>query len=75
MAELRTDWLTGRTVILAENRAVRPNEFAAAAESVCCLDPPPDALPVLSRAGIAHAAGRLHEDRRRWPLAGPRRAQ
>jgi UDPglucose--hexose-1-phosphate uridylyltransferase len=30
VAELRTDWLTGRTVILAENRALRPNEFAAA---------------------------------------------
>jgi UDPglucose--hexose-1-phosphate uridylyltransferase len=27
--EIRTDWLTGRTVILAENRALRPNEFAA----------------------------------------------
>lgn len=30
MSELRTDWLTGRTVILAEHRAERPNEFAAA---------------------------------------------
>jgi UDPglucose--hexose-1-phosphate uridylyltransferase len=27
--EIRTDWLTGRTVILAENRALRPNDFAA----------------------------------------------
>lgn len=27
MPELRTDWLTGRTVIIAENRAQRPNEF------------------------------------------------
>jgi UDPglucose--hexose-1-phosphate uridylyltransferase len=26
--EIRTDWLTGRTVILAEDRAKRPNEFA-----------------------------------------------
>lgn len=26
--ELRTDWLTGRTVVVAENRALRPNEFA-----------------------------------------------
>jgi len=27
MPQLRTDWLTGRTVIIAENRANRPNEF------------------------------------------------
>jgi UDPglucose--hexose-1-phosphate uridylyltransferase len=27
--QLRTDWLTGRTVIFAEHRADRPNEFAA----------------------------------------------
>jgi UDPglucose--hexose-1-phosphate uridylyltransferase len=31
--ELRTDWLTGRTVILAEHRANRPNEFDVAAGS------------------------------------------
>jgi UDPglucose--hexose-1-phosphate uridylyltransferase len=30
VAELRTDWLTGRSIILAENRALRPNEFALA---------------------------------------------
>lgn len=30
--ELRTDWLTGRQVIVAENRAGRPNEFSAHAE-------------------------------------------
>lgn len=28
MPELRTDWLTGRSVFVAENRALRPNEFA-----------------------------------------------
>jgi UDPglucose--hexose-1-phosphate uridylyltransferase len=28
MPELRTDWLTGRTVLVAENRALRPNEFS-----------------------------------------------
>ena len=28
MAELRKDWLTGRSVLVAENRALRPNEFA-----------------------------------------------
>jgi UDPglucose--hexose-1-phosphate uridylyltransferase len=28
MSELRTDKLTGRSVIIAENRALRPNEFA-----------------------------------------------
>jgi UDPglucose--hexose-1-phosphate uridylyltransferase len=27
MPELRTDWLTGRIVLVAENRALRPNEF------------------------------------------------
>lgn len=27
MPDLRTDWLTGRTVLVAENRAFRPNEF------------------------------------------------
>jgi UDPglucose--hexose-1-phosphate uridylyltransferase len=32
VAELRKDWLTGRTVILAENRANRPNEFAIGAD-------------------------------------------
>ena len=32
MPEIRTDWLTGRTVILAENRALRPNEFATIQE-------------------------------------------
>jgi UDPglucose--hexose-1-phosphate uridylyltransferase len=32
--ELRTDWLTGRTVILAEHRANRPTEFAASASSL-----------------------------------------
>ena len=29
MPELRTDWLTGRSIIVAENRALRPNEYAA----------------------------------------------
>lgn len=29
MPDLRTDWLTGRTVLVAENRALRPNEFNA----------------------------------------------
>ena len=33
MTELRKDWLTGRTVLLAEHRAERPNEFAAVVES------------------------------------------
>ena len=32
--ELRTDWLTGRTVILAEHRANRPTEFAATTSSL-----------------------------------------
>jgi UDPglucose--hexose-1-phosphate uridylyltransferase len=30
MPELRNDWLTGRSVIVAENRALRPNEFDVA---------------------------------------------
>jgi UDPglucose--hexose-1-phosphate uridylyltransferase len=29
MPELRTDWLTGRTVLIAENRALRPDDFSA----------------------------------------------
>jgi UDPglucose--hexose-1-phosphate uridylyltransferase len=29
--ELRTDWLTGRTVLIAENRAHRPNDFVCEA--------------------------------------------
>ncbi|HEX2476907.1 MAG TPA: DUF4931 domain-containing protein [Lacipirellulaceae bacterium] len=31
MPERRADWLTGRTVLFAENRAERPNEFCAPA--------------------------------------------
>lgn len=38
MPELRTDWLTGRTVLIAENRAHRPNEFS----SYSSLFSPPD---------------------------------
>lgn len=30
MPELRTDWLTGRTVLIAENRALRPDDFSSA---------------------------------------------
>jgi UDPglucose--hexose-1-phosphate uridylyltransferase len=33
MPELRTDWLTARTVLVAENRALRPNEFGEAASA------------------------------------------
>lgn len=29
MPELRTDWLTGRTVLVAENRALRPDDFSS----------------------------------------------
>lgn len=32
MPELRTDWLTGRTVVVAEDRAGRPNEFGEGGE-------------------------------------------
>ena len=39
MTELRQDWLTGRSVLLAEHRADRPNEFAAA-ESKTVVDVP-----------------------------------
>ena len=38
--ELRTDWLTGRTVILAENRANRPNEFAPESAASASPDRP-----------------------------------
>jgi UDPglucose--hexose-1-phosphate uridylyltransferase len=34
MPDVRTDWLTGRTVLIAENRAFRPNEFAPAPQSL-----------------------------------------
>jgi UDPglucose--hexose-1-phosphate uridylyltransferase len=37
MSELRTDWLTGRNVFIAENRALRPNEFAAPAAGEAAL--------------------------------------
>lgn len=33
MTELRQDWLTGRTVLFAEHRAERPNEFAGLADA------------------------------------------
>jgi UDPglucose--hexose-1-phosphate uridylyltransferase len=33
VTEVRKDWLTGRTVLFAEHRALRPNEFADAAAS------------------------------------------
>jgi UDPglucose--hexose-1-phosphate uridylyltransferase len=33
LAELRTDWLTSRSVLVAENRALRPNDFASEAAS------------------------------------------
>jgi UDPglucose--hexose-1-phosphate uridylyltransferase len=36
--DIRTEWLTGRTVILAEHRANRPNEFAA--DSGASASPP-----------------------------------
>lgn len=36
MGEIRTDWLTGRTVILAENRAKRPYEFTADTATTIC---------------------------------------
>ncbi len=38
MTELRKDWLTGRVVLLAEHRALRPNEFAPTAESSSAPD-------------------------------------
>jgi UDPglucose--hexose-1-phosphate uridylyltransferase len=34
MPELRTDWLTGRVVLVAEDRARRPNEFGGNAAAV-----------------------------------------
>jgi UDPglucose--hexose-1-phosphate uridylyltransferase len=37
--ELRTDWLTGRSVLVAENRAARPNEFGQALESTWSGEP------------------------------------
>jgi UDPglucose--hexose-1-phosphate uridylyltransferase len=53
--DLRTDWLTGRSVIVAENRALRPNEFSSTAaapvgaQSVANL--------MLAEAGLPDAPG------------------
>jgi len=52
--ELRTDWLTGRTVLLAENRALRPNDFVSdsASGAAASTDPQKDS----TRAGCSEAA-------------------
>lgn len=42
MPEFRTDWLTGRSVIVAEGRAGRPNEFATTARPHAPSSPAPD---------------------------------
>jgi UDPglucose--hexose-1-phosphate uridylyltransferase len=38
MSELRTDWLTGRSVLVAENRALRPNEFSVVDDDIAAAD-------------------------------------
>jgi UDPglucose--hexose-1-phosphate uridylyltransferase len=38
MPDVRTDWLTGRTVFIAENRASRPNEFSSNAQLLVTPD-------------------------------------
>jgi UDPglucose--hexose-1-phosphate uridylyltransferase len=38
MPDVRTDWLTGRTVLIAENRASRPNEFSSNAQFLATSD-------------------------------------
>lgn len=43
--ELRTDWLTGRTVLIAENRAHRPNDFADEVASAAGQVTPNETLP------------------------------
>ncbi len=51
MPELRTDWLSGRTVLVAKNRAQRPNDFASSdhgGQSLSAGDPrssSPSSLP------------------------------
>src|SRR4051812_90280 len=41
MPELRKDWLTGRSVLVAENRALRPNEFAIGGDDAASVDASP----------------------------------
>jgi len=53
MQDLRTDWLTGRTVLVAENRALRPNEFNAGSSHGKDSDEVAD-----SSAGDSHDANR-----------------
>ncbi len=55
MAELRTDWLAGRSVILAENRALRPNEFAR--EPAAATGTQSVANLALAEAGLSDVAG------------------
>ncbi len=55
MAELRNDWLTGRSVIVAENRALRPNEFAPDVASSSSTQMA--AKLALAEAGLTEAAG------------------
>ncbi len=54
MSDLRTDWLTGRSVIIAENRAARPNEFAP--QSPLTLD-----AEEAVAAGCPFCAGHEHD--------------
>jgi len=49
LMELRQDWLTGRTVLLAEHRALRPNEFVATPNGTT-----PNAADSTSSEHIAH---------------------
>jgi UDPglucose--hexose-1-phosphate uridylyltransferase len=53
MPELRTDWLTGRSVLIAENRANRPNEFDAYSPSATSIDG--EAASAAVRSGRAFA--------------------
>ncbi len=57
MPELRTDWLTGRSVLVAENRALRPNEFAVGELDVASPDVPQTELLQRTLATCPFCAG------------------
>jgi UDPglucose--hexose-1-phosphate uridylyltransferase len=68
MPERRTDWLTGRTVFVAENRAERPNQFCAPVSGL----PPAESEPCPFCPGQEHttppAVHEVLDEQRRWKI-------
>lgn len=60
MPELRTDWLTGRTVLVAENRALRPNEFSGGGSAIVDRSKAADGVTTTESAGCPFCAGNEH---------------